>query len=107
MVDRADDVHLNIHSTALLFGHHDVRAVMVCYGGALALLAWAGHLGGLGWAWYAGLLTAALISLYHYRLIRSRDRATCFRAFLHNNWWGAAVFAGLLLDRTLAGFGAN
>ena len=35
-------------------------------------------------------------------LIRVRERAGCFRAFLHNNWFGAAVFAGLALDRAVA-----
>jgi len=31
-------------------------------------------------------------------MIRRRSREGCFRAFLHNNWVGAAVFAGLLID---------
>jgi 4-hydroxybenzoate polyprenyltransferase len=30
--------------------------------------------------------------------MRHRDRDGCFRAFLNNNWFGAAVFAGLLLN---------
>ena len=101
MVDRNDDIHLDIHSSALLFGRHDVLAVMLCYGSSLLLLAWSGLQAGLGIAWYAGLLLAALITFHHYRLIRTRERAACFRAFLHNNWWGAAVFAGLLVDRAL------
>ena len=35
---------------------------------------------------------------YHYTLIRDRERMACFRAFQHNNWVGAAVFAGIALD---------
>ena len=31
-------------------------------------------------------------------LIRERQRDNCFRAFLHNNWFGASVFAGIALD---------
>jgi 4-hydroxybenzoate polyprenyltransferase len=49
--------------------------------------------------WYfIGLVLAGGIALYHYRLIRHRQREACFRAFLHNNWFGAAVFAGIALD---------
>lgn len=95
MVDRDDDIHLGIHSSALMFGKYDVAAVMMCYAAALALLAWAGMLARLGWIYYAGLVVAAGIALYHYTLIRGRERERCFKAFLHNNWFGAAVFAGI------------
>lgn len=44
------------------------------------------------------LLLAAGIALYRYTLIRERRREQCFAAFLHNNWFGAAVFAGVALD---------
>jgi 4-hydroxybenzoate polyprenyltransferase len=96
MVDRDDDTHLGIHSSALLFGKFDVAAVMACYAIALALLALAGHMIGLGWVYYAGLLVAACIAIYHYTLIRERQREYCFKAFLHNNWFGAAVFVGVM-----------
>jgi 4-hydroxybenzoate polyprenyltransferase len=95
MVDRDDDIGLGIHSSALLFGRHDVAAVMLCYAGALGLLAWAGRMAHLSWMYYAGLAAAAGIALYHYTLIRDRQRERCFKAFLHNNWFGAAVFAGI------------
>jgi len=98
MVDRDDDVHLGIHSSALLFGRYDVAAVMMCYAAALAVLAYAGAMLQLGIAYYIGLLAAAGIAAYHYTLIHQRQRAACFRAFLHNNWLGAAVFAGLAAD---------
>jgi 4-hydroxybenzoate polyprenyltransferase len=98
MVDRDDDIRLGIHSSALFFGKYDVVAVMACYAVALALLAWAGQIAGLGWTFYAGLLVAAGIALYHYTLIKNRSREACFAAFLHNNWFGAAVFAGIALD---------
>ena len=50
---------------------------------------------------FVGLLVAAVIALYHYTLIRARERGACFRAFRHNTWLGAAVFAGLLIDDLL------
>jgi 4-hydroxybenzoate polyprenyltransferase len=98
MVDRDDDVYLGIHSSALLFGSLDVAAVMACYTIALGLLVLAGQLAGLGGIYFLGLVVAAGIALYHYTLIRQRQREQCFKAFLHNNWFGAAVFFGLVLD---------
>jgi 4-hydroxybenzoate polyprenyltransferase len=95
MVDREDDIRIGIRSSALLFGRYDVAAIMLCYAIMLVLMAWAGMRLGLHWPYYAGLLAAAGIALYHYRLIRHRQPHACFKAFLHNNWLGAAIFIGL------------
>jgi len=100
MVDRPDDLKIGIRSAAITFGRFDVLSVMLCYAATLCLLALVGVLAGLGVAYYAGLLVAAGIATYHHRLIRERDRARCFKAFLHNNWLGATVFIGLVLDRS-------
>lgn len=102
MVDRDDDLKIGIRTAAITFGRSDVVAVMACYALALALLVVVGAMASLGWAWYAGLAVAAAMAGYHWTLIRDRSRAGCFRAFLHNNWLGAAVFAGLVVDRWLA-----
>ena len=98
MVDRDDDVHLGIHSSALLFGRFDVVAVMSCYAISLGLLVMSGLLVELGGVFFLGLVVAAGIALYHFTLIRHRQREKCFKAFLHNNWFGAAVFLGMVLD---------
>ena len=101
MVDREDDLKIGIRTAAITFGRYDVLAVMACYAIALALLAAAGPTWHAGPAYYAGLAAAAGIAGYHYVLIRGRERMACFKAFRHNNWLGAAVFAGILCDRTL------
>ena len=98
MVDRDDDIKIGIKTSALLFGRYDVAAVMFCYLALLVMLTIIGKTIGLGWPYWLGITMAASISLYHYTLIRHRDRAQCFRAFVHNNWLGAAVFAGLAMD---------
>jgi 4-hydroxybenzoate polyprenyltransferase len=101
MVDRDDDVKIGIKTSALTFGRFDVAAIMLCYAVTLALLAYVGwRLGRGGW-FYTGLGVAAGLAAYHYTLIRGRDRALCFKAFLHNNWLGGAVFVGLVLDYAL------
>lgn len=98
MVDRADDLNIGIRTSAITFGRYDVLAIMVCYGMMLVLLAWVGWQDGRGWAFFSGLIMAAAIAIYHFTLVRGRDPALCFRAFLHNNWLGAAVFGGLMVD---------
>ncbi|HRP77030.1 MAG TPA: 4-hydroxybenzoate octaprenyltransferase, partial [Rhodocyclaceae bacterium] len=80
MVDRPDDLKIGIKSAAITFGRFDVAAVMSCYAITLCLLALVGHLSGLGAFYYLGLALAALIALYHYSLIRDRDRPRCFKA---------------------------
>jgi 4-hydroxybenzoate polyprenyltransferase len=95
MVDREDDAKIGMRTSALTLGRYDVAGVMVAYAAMLALLAWVGVMARLGWAYYAGLAIAAGLMAYHYRLIRERSRAGCFKAFRHNNWVGAAVFAGI------------
>ncbi|HEU5436854.1 MAG TPA: 4-hydroxybenzoate octaprenyltransferase [Telluria sp.] len=101
MVDRDDDVKIGIRTSAITFGRFDVAAVMLCYGAALAIdLVCGWHLG-LRWWFVAGIVVAAAIALYHYTLIRGRDRMRCFAAFRHNNWLGAALFAGVALDYAL------
>ncbi|HMV18298.1 MAG TPA: 4-hydroxybenzoate octaprenyltransferase [Zoogloea sp.] len=101
MVDRPDDLKIGIKTSAITFGRFDVAAVMLCYAVTLGLLAWVGLHTGRGAAFLAGLAVAAGLMGYHFTLIRGRDRANCFRAFLHNNWVGGAIFAGWALDYLL------
>ncbi len=98
MVDRDDDLRIGIKTAAITFGRYDVLAVMICYGAMLAVLAGIGLHRRVGVAYYLGLSAAAGLMAYHYRLIRARERESCFRAFNHNNWVGAVVFAGILAD---------
>jgi 4-hydroxybenzoate polyprenyltransferase len=96
MVDRDDDAKIGIRTSALTLGRYDVAAVMASYAGMLALLVVAGVMIRLGWLYYLGLAVAAGLMVYHYFLIRGRSREGCFKAFRHNNWVGAAVFAGIV-----------
>ncbi len=101
MVDRDDDVKIGIKTTALLFGKYDVAIVMFCYLVMLAILAAIGKVIGLGWPYFSGLGIACGIALFHYTMIRNRDRERCFKAFLHNNWLGFSVFCGVIFDYAL------
>ncbi len=101
MVDRDDDVRLGLRTSALTFGRFDVLAVAICYAVYLAGMAWVGWRIALGYAYWAGLAVALALAAYHIVLIRGRERANCFRAFLGNHWLGFAVFAGVVVDFAL------
>jgi 4-hydroxybenzoate polyprenyltransferase len=98
LADYPDDIRIGIRTSAITFGRHAVRAVMFFYALALLVLAGIGFWLHLGVLFFAGLLAAAVLAGYHYTLIRDRDRDLCFRAFLHNTWFGFAVFAGIAAD---------
>jgi 4-hydroxybenzoate polyprenyltransferase len=93
MVDRDDDLRVGVKSSAILFGRHDRVVTAALQAAVLLLLAHAGR--HLGPAYLLGLGVAALLATWQQVLIRDRERDACFRAFLNNHWFGAAVFAGL------------
>ncbi len=98
MVDRDDDLRIGVRSTAILFGDSDRHIIAVLQAMTLLALYLAGRMLHMG-AWYgAGLVAGALFFLHHLWLIRARDRASCFRAFLNNNYFGMSVFIGILLN---------
>ena len=101
MVDREDDRKLGLRTSAILFGRFDVAAVMACYAIFLGIVAGIGGWLHRGLFFFIGVAVAAGIAGYHYFLIRERTREGCFKAFLHNNWIGAAIFAGIALDHLL------
>jgi 4-hydroxybenzoate polyprenyltransferase len=98
MVDRDDDLRIGIRTSALTFGRYDVVAVAFCYAIYLAGMAWAGVSLRMGPLYDAGVAVALAIAAHHLWIIRARDRAACFRAFLGNHWLGLAVFVGVALD---------
>jgi 4-hydroxybenzoate polyprenyltransferase len=98
MVDRADDLKIGVKSSAILFGRHDRLAIALMQGAALLLLIQLGLNHARGNWYYAGIAVAAWLAVYQQWITRDRDPAACFRAFLNNNWFGGAIFAGIALD---------
>ena len=97
MVDREDDLKIGIRTSAITFGRFDVIAVMVCYFVSLMLFFFVGWSRGLRGGFVVGILFAAACAVYHFYLIRRRERSGCFAAFRHNNWLGAGLFLGVML----------
>jgi 4-hydroxybenzoate polyprenyltransferase len=101
MVDKDDDLKIGVKSTAILFGDYDRQIMAILQIIILGLLVKIGLIQELGWAYNLGLAVAAGFSIYQQFLIFDRDKKKCFRAFLNNNWFGVAVFAGIFIAYSL------
>jgi 4-hydroxybenzoate polyprenyltransferase len=98
MVDRDDDLRIGVRSSAILFADLDrlmigVMQLMTLF--ALQLLGRTLHFGA---AYRDGLIAAAACCVWQQWLIRHRERAACLAAFQNNNYFGLAVFAGIVLE---------
>ncbi len=101
MVDRDDDIRLRLKTSAITFGKYDVTAISICYGVLFASQIWVAELTQLSKWFYLGWILALGCAIYELRLIATRKRDACFKAFLHNNWLGASLFLGILLGLLL------
>ena len=100
MVDRDDDLRIGMKTSAITLGHADVAAIMAFY--AIYLLSWAWLLDAqrLGAGFWLAWVVALVQVFWHYRLIRTRTREGCFKAFRLNHWLGLSVFVGVVLAYT-------
>lgn len=103
MVDRADDVKIGVKSTAILFGEADKTIIGLLQITMISVMVLIGTQMEWGLAYYLGLSVAAGLAIYQQYLIKNREPADCFRAFLNNNWLGAAIFAGIFAEYALRG----
>ncbi len=95
MVDRVDDLVIGIKSTAILFGDLD-RVIIAVLQLLLLLNLWLiGRQLSLGWPYALALAAGAVLLGWQQWLIRAREPAGCLRAFLHNQWFGLCLFAGI------------
>lgn len=98
MVDREDDLRAGIKSTAILFDDADRSIIGILQLMFLAVLIITGVQINANMLYYICLTVAAALMIYHQYLIRDRVPDACFRAFLHNNWVGMSIFAGVYLN---------
>ncbi|MDA1369136.1 MAG: 4-hydroxybenzoate octaprenyltransferase [Proteobacteria bacterium] len=98
MVDREFDIEIGVKSTAILFGDMDKTIVATLQVMFVISLWLAGRQLGMGTAYYLSLLVASGLLGYQQFLIRNRLPGPCFRAFLNNNWVGAVIFTGVILN---------
>ena len=95
MVDREDDLSVDIKSTAILFGSLDVRIIGLLQ--CLCLIAFwrCGVAFALGPIYYAAVIAVGILFARQLWLIRDRDIKQCFAAFNQSRWIGLIILMGL------------
>ena len=109
MVDREDDLKIGMKTSAITLGRFDVAAIVLFYLQHTALMAY------VLWSFYgiksafqavdpaqAAIFILVILAVlaqvfWHWRLIRSRQRESCFRAFTQNHWLGLCWFVAVVL----------
>ena len=98
MVDREDDLKLNLKSTAILFGKWDIYVVAILYLVVVGLLLVLGYIAKFHLVYFSCVLVIALLLGYQVFSIRDRDRDACFRAFKSNTRVGLVLFLGIVAN---------
>ena len=98
MVDREDDLKINVKSTAILFGKYDLIIIFLLHLLLIALLVMISQEFQLGNYFNMTIVMATLLMFYHQHLIKDRDRAKCFKAFLNNHYIGIVILLGIVLS---------
>jgi len=102
MVDRDDDMRLGLRTSAITFGRFDVLAIAMSYGILFLSQAWVALMANLSNYFWVGWCLALACAVYHLKLVATRQRDNCFKAFRHNNWLGGFLFLGIVLGLVLA-----
>ena len=98
MVDREDDLKINVKSTAILFGKYDLIIIFLLHLLLIALLVMISQEFQMGNYFNMAIVLATLLMIYHQHLIKDRDRAKCFKAFLNNHYIGIVILLGIVLS---------
>lgn len=98
MTDREDDLKVGVRSTAILFGRLDKIIIGFLQIFTVLLLIFLGYYLQLHLFYYLSLFACIGLFSYQQILIKNREPAHCFKAFLNNNWVGLILFLGLAVS---------
>lgn len=98
MADRPDDKKIGVKSSALFFGNLDRLMIFGLQLSSLLVFFLLGLSLHLKYIYFSGMLMALCFVLYQQYLIKDRQPQKCFQAFLNNNYLGAILCLGLILD---------
>ena len=98
MADREEDLKIGVKSSAVLFAKFDkliIGLLQICL---LLVLLKISEIFNLDVFYDISLILSAFLMIYHQKMIKNREKIACFRAFLHNNFIGMIIFAGIALS---------
>ena len=95
LVDKADDLKIGVHSTAILFGDNVGLITGILQVLVLALWVMVGITNSLGPFYFCSLVLAAALFIRQQFIIRSSNPEQIFKAFTENNYVGLCVFFGI------------
>lgn len=101
LADRADDMRIGIHSSAIVFGKYAREVALGLQVLCLALLVLYGFTANLHPAWYLCLAVGALLILWQWQLLAETSIDRCLKAFGLHGWFGLTPFSGLVLHSWL------
>jgi 4-hydroxybenzoate polyprenyltransferase len=101
MADKEEDMKIGVKSTAIAFGRFDKWIVGLCHLSVLSLFVLLGERLQMGFCYWLGCVVALGLALYQQMLVKDRIPEKSFSAFLNNQWFGFALFAGTYFDLLL------
>ena len=98
--DKEDDVLIGVKSTALALGENTRPALFLFYGVAIVITIWAGHMAGLGWAFFAIMPLAAWQLMWQAKTTDLNDGGDCLTKFRSNRLYGVLLLLAIVAGRS-------
>jgi len=98
MADRDEDLKIGVKSTAILFAKYDQIIITLLQILLIIIFVLIGNTFNLGLIYDFSLVIISFFMIYHQFLLKNRQKAEYFKAFLNNNFIGMTVFLGIALS---------
>ncbi|HAO92710.1 MAG TPA: 4-hydroxybenzoate octaprenyltransferase [Deltaproteobacteria bacterium] len=99
LMDKDDDIKIGVKSTALLFGDSVYKALYLLYVCMAIALSLAGYLKGMGAFFFGGVFVSLIAFIRSVNTVkRTPTRATAWRSFTANAFFGGLVLVFILID---------
>ena len=96
MADREEDIKIGVKSTAVLFAKYDKLIIGIFQICLLFVFFKISEIFKLNIFYDISVILTAFLMIYHQKMIKNREKIACFQAFLHNNFIGMVIFAGIM-----------
>ena len=97
LCDKADDIKLNLKTSAITLGQYTVSAIAACFAIYVLIFIGIGYYLHLNILYYLGMLYVIWIIIYQVRTLKLMQEEEYFKLFLLNNRIGVCTFISLML----------